>query len=181
MKKNNGTYKFLMVFLLILFVGSLDSIAQQARSITQSQQYEEQLLMQYSSNNALLNETENYINLDPSQYEDATALINTERQKFPNNGNYVQVFINGNGNNVQSTQKEGSGNIMDLGIHGNSNEGTYLQQGSNNYIYDRINHSSGISHEINQNGNGLGIYNEGMQTIPMIINQKGQDMKLKIK
>jgi hypothetical protein len=169
-----------MVFLIILFAGTLNSTAQHARSITQSQQYEEELLMQYSSNNALVSETENYIDLDPSLYEDATALINSERQKFPNNGNYVQILIHGNSNYVQSTQKQGVGNIMDLGIQGNSNNGTYLQQGSNNYIYDRINHSSGISHEINQQGNGLGIYNEGMQTIPLIINQKGQDMKLKI-
>jgi hypothetical protein len=73
---------------------------------------------------------------------------------------------------------------MKLGIYGNSNSGDYLQKGSNNYIYDRIgsqeNPVSGVSHKIHQVGSGHSTINQGIQTIPMIIRQKGPGMHLQI-
>lgn len=171
----------LMVFLLLfLAVPVKDTFAQDVKSKKEVQQYEEQLLMQLNANNFdFTNENNNAVNL-PGNTEWNADFINQKRSKFgiSENENHIQLYINGNNNNSTAAQN-GKGNIMDLGIDGDGNSGYYLQQGHENYISDRID-GYNLSHQIEQFGNGLGIYNEGMQNLPLIINQKGQGMKLKI-
>lgn len=97
--------------------------------------------------------------------------------------NYLYLLMDGKHNNMQATQN-GRDNIMDIGVYGNSNEGIYHQQGNLNYIFDRIgspgNPVSGQQHEIYQQGKELGVMKRGIQTIPMIINQRGRGMKIQI-
>ena len=93
--------------------------------------------------------------------------------------NLINLYMNGNNNNVNATQEGGKNNIMNLGVVGNSNSATYKQFGSNNYIKDRI-VGDNKHREVVQEGDKLGIYNQGMQTIPMIIKQRGQGMKIRI-
>jgi hypothetical protein len=105
-------------------------------------------------------------------------------QPTEENGNTIRLYMEGTGNTASAVQSQGNGNIMKLGIYGNSNSGDYLQKGSNNYIYDRIgsqeNPVSGVSHKIHQVGSGHSTINQGIQTIPMIIRQKGPGMHLQI-
>jgi hypothetical protein len=104
------------------------------------------------------------------------------------NENYIQLLINGNYNSATVMQGQGKGNIMNLGFYGNSNTGVYFQQGKNNYIFDRIGRGGSpvydVYHEIRQIGSGHAVENNGMQTIPLIINQKNRGtlpgMKIKI-
>ncbi|MFP4449257.1 MAG: hypothetical protein ACLFPH_11030, partial [Bacteroidales bacterium] len=153
--------------------------AQDVKSKKEVQQYEEQLLMQLNANNYDFYNENNAVNL-PENIERSADFINQKRSEFgiAENENHIQLYINGNNNN-STAEQNGKGNIMDLGIDGNNNSGDYLQQGHENYIFDRIK-GNDLSHQIEQFGNGLGIYNEGMQELPLIINQKGQGMKMKI-
>lgn len=101
------------------------------------------------------------------------------------NGNLVRLYMDGSQNTANAVQKQGSGNIMNLGIYGEGNHGDYLQQGSNNYIFDRIgsrnNPASGVTHKIHQVGSNLGITTQGVQTMDMKIKQTGPGMKLHIR
>gem|GEM_PF-1359079 len=92
--------------------------------------------------------------------------------------NFIKLMMNGSNNKIAATQ-DGKNNIMNLGVVGNSNSATYKQFGSNNYIKDRI-VGDNKHREVVQEGDKLGIYNQGMQTIPMIIKQRGQGMKIRI-
>ena len=120
----------------------------------------------------------------PQQF--TRSYMSGKRNQFgiQNHENYVQLYMKGESNQATATQQNGQGNLMNVQIYGSSNQGDYLQHGSNNYIDDQIgsegNPVSGVHHEINQYGNGLGINNQGIQTIPLIINQWGSHMKLKI-
>ena len=100
------------------------------------------------------------------------------------NENFIRLYMDGSSNTANATQTQGNGNFMNVDIYGNSNEGNYLQVGSDNFIYDQIgnqtNPQNGVYREINQYGSGLGIENTGNPTTDMIINQWGQDMKLRI-
>lgn len=98
---------------------------------------------------------------------------------FPHQ-NSIQLYMQGTKNQVQAEQIQGINNYMDLGLAGTSNKGTYLQQGSNNYIFDRIS-GEGVTRDIQQIGDGLGIYNQGIPTLPMKIHQQGKGTKLLIK
>ena len=93
--------------------------------------------------------------------------------------------MEGSQNTANAVQKNGSGNIMNLGIYGEQNHGDYLQQGSNNYIFDRIgsrnNPASGVTHKIHQVGSNLGITTQGVQTMDMKIKQTGPGMQLHIR
>jgi len=108
----------------------------------------------------------------------------SSQQSVEENGNAIALYMEGTDNTASAVQSQGSGNIMNLGIYGNSNTGDYRQQGSNNYIFDRIgsqeNPASGVTHEIHQVGSNLGTINQGIQTIPMIIRQQGRGMQLHI-
>ncbi|MFP3861206.1 MAG: hypothetical protein ACLFUW_10320, partial [Bacteroidales bacterium] len=149
------------------------------KSKKEVQQYEEQLLMQLNANNYDFDNENNAVNL-PENIERSADFINQKRSEFEiaENENHIQLYINGNNNNSTAAQN-GKGNIMDLGIDGDGNSGDYLQEGNENYIFDRIKDNN-LNHQIEQFGNGLGIYNEGRQELPLIINQKGQGMKMKI-
>ena len=127
--------------------------------------------------------------------EEANAFIQNEKDKLAaeGNGNYIQLDMYGQNNQVDATQI-GSGNVMDLGVRGQNIDATYQQQGDDNYIYDRVvgqgkapaatsspmNSGQSLQRKIYQQGENLGIYNQGQQTTPMIIRQRGQDMKIKI-
>jgi len=101
------------------------------------------------------------------------------------NENLIRLYMNGNQNKVNAVQKNGRGNIMNLGITGENNYGDYLQQGSNNYIFDRIGSSktpaNGVTHKIHQVGSNLGISTQGIQTMDMKIKQTGPGMQLHIR
>jgi len=109
----------------------------------------------------------------------------SSRQTVQENGNAIRLYMEGTGNTASAIQSQGSGNIMNLGIYGNANKGDYLQKGSNNYIFDRIgnqkNPVSGVTHKIHQVGSNLGTVNQGIQTIPMRIEQRGPGMWLHIR
>jgi hypothetical protein len=94
-------------------------------------------------------------------------------------GNYINLEMNGKYNNVE-TMQQGKKNIMKLDIDANYSKGNKYQQiGNKNYIADRVS-GNGIHHEIYQEGDNLAVQNQGMQTIPMIINQRGQGMHIRI-
>ena len=97
--------------------------------------------------------------------------------------NYIKLLMNGSNNGVEATQ-QGKGNIMELEINASNAQGNiYQQSGNYNYIADKIS-QNGVHHEIYQFGDGLGVQtygeNGGMQTTPMIINQRGEGMQLHI-
>lgn len=98
--------------------------------------------------------------------------------------NYIRLFTDGENNQFFANQENGHGNIMDVNIYGNANDAHYLQYGSDNFIYDQIGEMgspvNGVYREINQYGSGLGIHNQGIPDLDMIINQWGNDMKLLI-
>jgi len=127
-----------------------------------------------------------FTTLPASRFElSLTESMTERRNKFSlsENQNFTRLLMNGNNNNVESTQ-QGVGHIMDLALYGDSNVGKYHQEGKNNYIFDRIGNqteaATNVRHEISQYGEGLGIENRGIQTTPMIIKQRGNGMKLKI-
>jgi len=101
------------------------------------------------------------------------------------NGNRIRLYMKGTGNTARAEQRQGNGNIMNLGIYGEDNHGDYLQQGSNNYIFDRIgsrnNPASEVTHKIHQVGSNLGITTQGIQTMDMKIKQTGPGMQLHIR
>lgn len=107
--------------------------------------------------------------------QQASAVTNMQTAR--NEGNAIRLYMEGPGNTATAVQSQGSGNIMNLGIYGSSNKGDYLQEGSNNYIFDRIgsekNPVSGVSHKIRQYGSGLSIHKMGMGRMDMQIIQRG--------
>lgn len=165
-----------MVFLVMLLVLPLNKVYSQKQA-----QLENELLQQFNNTYDFNNEGDNSVTLPDNYFTEGQALIDGKRAEYESqeHQNYLQIYMDGNDNNVTATQENGVGNIMDIGVDGNDNTGMYRQQGSRNYIYDRFD-GNGIEHEINQYGNDLGIYNEGMQALPMKITQQGQGMKLKI-
>ena len=110
----------------------------------------------------------------------AFLLDHNQKEARQESQNYLYLSVQGDHNAIAAIQRGGRGNFMNLGVEGNSNVANYLQQGNDNYIYDRV-VGNDKYREIKQYGYGHGIYNQGMQTIPMIIEQRGRGMKIKIK
>jgi hypothetical protein len=182
MNKNHTKYHNLMIFLLLMLVLPFTFITQNAHGQKQAQQYEEQVLLQLNSTTYdLSSEKANSVDLSDNFKWNAGMLSENDEIQFSDldNSNYIHLFMTGQGNQAEVKQENGTGNAMDLGIMGHSNNAKYLQQGSNNYLYDRVN-GNGITREVTQQGNELGVYNQGAQALPMIINQKGHGMKIKI-
>jgi hypothetical protein len=100
------------------------------------------------------------------------------------NENYIQLLINGEQNTATAIQNQGKGNFMDLEIYGKDNHGVYFQLGNDNYIFDRIGTPTisqyEVYNEIIQFGTGNAVEKESLQTMPLIIRQRGEGMKLKI-
>ena len=92
--------------------------------------------------------------------------------------NASQILVIGNGNNTELFQK-GNRNSYKLEMSGNRNTTKALQIGSENYLEDIILSNNSFRETI-QIGYGNTIYNEGIQSIPMTIQQKGVNMKVKI-
>ena len=182
MKEIGKTYKLLMVFLPLLLVMPVHLDAQENNSKSQVQHYEEQLLRNLGENLSfhLNGEGRNSLNL-PDHVRSRTTGPGSESRQWAGdeNQNGIYLFMAGSENEASAIQQNGTGNQMVLGITGHQNIAEYLQQGSNNYLFDRVS-GNGIYREITQSGNELGIYNQGMQSIPMIINQRGQGMKINI-
>ena len=182
MKEIGRTYKPLMVFLLLSLVLPVHLYAQENNSKSPVQHYEEQLLMNLGENLSfqLNGEGRNSLNL-PDHVRSRAMSSGSESRQWAGgeNQNEIFLFMAGSENEVTATQQDGTGNHMVLGITGHQNIAEYQQQGSNNYLFDRVT-GNGIYREISQSGNELGIYNEGMQSIPMIINQRGRGMKITI-
>mgnify|MGYP006273179119 FL=1 len=204
MKRFWNTPRILMVFLLLLFVLPDGMKAQENKISNNSQndsksaaETEKSLLMnevpEYSfdnSNEATGNLPEHFV-----MNTEASSFIQDEKHKLATdgNGNYIELDMYGQNNQVDATQI-GSGNVMDLGVRGQNIDATYQQQGDDNYIYDRVaaegevsiaefkgmNSGQSFQREIYQQGQNLGIYNQGQQATPMIIKQRGQGMKIKI-
>jgi len=93
--------------------------------------------------------------------------------------NYSKIEATGFDNNSELIQ-QGNKNYYKLEITGNSNTTKATQVGNENYLEDLI-LGNNIYHETIQVGHGNAIYNQGLQTTPMIIQQKGVNMKIKIK
>lgn len=169
-------HQILVIFLLVSFASLQQAKGQETNSRTvntedETARYEDELLMNLNTNNATnFRFDENTLDVPQSELERMS--YSAERSE-----NYIQLQMNGSGNEAEATQEEGTGNYMDLGIQGDDNVARYLQQGSNNYIMDRV-IGSDIYREINQYGSQLGIYNLGRQSTPMIINQRGAGMKI---
>ena len=182
MKEIGRTYKLLMVFLLLWVVLPFELDAQENNSKSQVQHYEEQLLMILGENLSfqLNGEGRNSLNL-PDHVKSRAMSPNSESQQWAGgeNQNEIYLFMAGSENEATATQQNGTGNLMNLGITGSQNVAEYQQQGSNNYLFDRVS-GNGIHREISQFGNELGIYNQGMQSVPMIINQRGRGMNITI-
>jgi hypothetical protein len=182
MKDVRKTYYFLMIFLLIWFVVPLKQLyAQQENSQKMQPQevIEQQILDHLRAGNAY-GQQGNTIEL--SGYLDASSELNSRREELLDgkNGNYVNLVMDGNSNYVTAKQEKGTGNAMEIEIDGNYNNLNYLQQGNNNYLYDGV-FGDYMDYSITQTGNELGLYLQGQQTIPnMIINQRGNGMKLRI-
>ena len=171
------TYRILMIFLLVSLVMPLNQLkAQENKKDSHRDEtayYEEQLLMNLETSQAY-DFDEGYNKRDvPYGYKQ------TNPSTFRGPNNYIQLKMKGSGNEATAKQLSGRGNIMDIYIEGNDNAALYRQKGNNNIIMDEIigNH---LYREINQYGDEFWIYNEGMQSIPMIINQRGRGMKITI-
>ena len=192
------TYRILVIFLLLLWLVMPAVMYAQVKELSTSKympviktyHFDKQKINQLSiadvqvedeSNNVseknryVLDNKQDHVEV-PEHFEKSTAFNELELQE---NENYLSLHINGDYNSVTATQENGTGNIMDLGIAGSHNTGDYYQHGELNYIYDRI-EGDNKYHQIHQDGDNLGIYNQGMQNLPLIITQTGQNMKLKI-
>jgi hypothetical protein len=179
MRKYVKPYAILMIFSLLWFAVALNTAYGQEDE-SHTQKMEQQVLNSLNEGNTYqFDHNSNSVEL-PEKFRRADAQ-DEEYKKLSSeqNQNYIQLQMNGSNNKVDATQRQGNGNYMSLEVDGNANKGDYLQQGSNNIIYDRID-GNNISRVIEQKGNGLGIYNQGMQTIPMKIRQTGQGTKLLI-
>ncbi len=196
--------RILMVFLLLLFVlpdgikAQENKISSNSKDDSKSAKIERSLLMNNVPEHSFDNRNNQQANNLPAHFimnEEANAFIQNEKDKLAaeGNGNYIQLDMYGQNNQVDATQF-GSGNVMDLGVKGQNIDATYQQQGNDNYIYDRVvaqgeasiaafngmNSGQGLQRQIYQEGTNLGIYNQGQQATPMIIKQRGQGMKIKI-
>jgi len=170
----------LMIFSLLCFVFSVDNVIAQD-SNRQTEAFEQQVLnnLIYGNQYDLSNESNSLTLPEKARRADQLSERNKQVSSRPNQ-NYIQLQMNGNQNQLEAEQIQGRNNYMDLGIDGNANQGKYLQQGNNNFIHDRIS-GEGVTHEIQQFGNGLGIYNQGMPSLPMKIRQQGKGTQLLIK
>jgi len=177
MAKSWNTSRILMIFLLVSLVMPLKSIKAQETDNKSRQDetayYEEQLLMNLETSQAY-DFDETYNNRDvPNAYQ------KTDPYTYLGAENTIKLQMDGSGNEATARQFDGRGNVMDIDIQGDDNVAFYRQAGNNNYIMDEI-IGNNLYREINQNGDGFWIYNQGMQSIPMIINQQGQGMKIRI-
>ena len=183
MTKFWNTYQILMIFLLLSIVLPLNKLnAQESQDNKQVKLYEEQVLMNLdqSYDNPFANNNGNSAQLKNRFRRRAqNSNKDTEEWAFDGTGNYINLKMTGKGNQAYATQKEGTGNFLDLEIHGKENVGQYLQEGNNNILVDKI-AGNNIRREVYQDGNDLGLFNQGMQSTPMIINQRGSGMKIKI-
>ncbi|MBS3807685.1 MAG: hypothetical protein KGY60_09295 [Bacteroidales bacterium] len=170
----------LMIFSLLCFVFSVDDVFAQDNN-RQAEAFEQQVLnnLNYGNQYNLSNESNSLTLPEKARGADQLSERNKRVSSRPNQ-NYIQLQINGDQNHFSAEQIQGRNNYMDLEIDGNANQGKYLQQGNSNFIHDRIS-GEGVTHEIQQLGNGLGIYNQGMSTLPMKIHQQGKGMQLLIK
>jgi len=181
MKDARKTFYFLMIFLLFWFVIPLKQLyaQQENNNKRQSQEAIEQQILDHLRAGNAYGQNGNTIEL--TGYLDASSELNSRREELleGKNGNYVSLVMEGNQNNVTAQQENGTGNAMEINIYGNNNNLDYLQQGSNNYLYDGV-IGNNKDHSITQTGEELGLYIQGQQTIPMIINQRGYGAKLRI-
>lgn len=173
--------KILMIFSLFCCVFSVDRAYAQDDKHREAETYEQQVLsnLEYGSQYDLSSES-NSLTMG-EKYRRIDRFSGRNKQvSSRSNQNDIQLQMNGNQNQVRAEQIQGKNNYMDLGVDGTSNQGRYLQEGSNNFIYDRIS-GEGVTREIQQFGNELGIYNQGLPTLPMKIQQRGKAMRLLIK
>jgi hypothetical protein len=121
-------------------------------------------------------------------YPELEALYSQQLQTKSNKSN-VRIFQAGKGNNTHITM-EGSMNNSDVIQYGENNlykldaDGNRIiskaaQIGKNNYLEDII-FGNDIYRETIQVGFGNTIYNEGINNMPMIIQQKGVNKTIKI-
>ena len=195
MRKKGKILGVSMFFLLLWLVMPIDdSFSQKYMAVSKTFHFEQAATKSSSNTNSHegnisvpisnqyeLNNLNNGTEL-PANFIRKAEFISDKRKQstYQKAENYLQLSMDGMDNDVVATQKNGSNNIMNLGVAGNRNTGNYLQNGSKNYIYDRIKGNE-IRHEISQKGNQLGIHNQGMQKLPLIIEQRGTGMKLLIK
>jgi len=171
------TYRILMIFLLVSLVMPLNQLkAQENKKDSHRDEtayYEEQLLMNLETSQAY-DFDEGFNRRDVSN-----GYNQTDPSTFQGSENYIQLQMEGSGNKATAIQLKGRGNAMDLAVKGHNNEALYWQEGNNNIIMDEI-IGNNLYREINQYGDEFWIYNQGMQSVPMIINQRGQGMKITI-
>ena len=94
------------------------------------------------------------------------------------NNNSSQIFVIGNNNDTELFQ-QGNKNLYKLEMSGNKNTTKAWQIGNENYLEEIILSNNNFRKTI-QVGYGNAIFNEGIQSIPMSIQQKGVNMKVKI-
>jgi len=195
-------FRLLMIFLLLWFAVPVDGVYAQWMSVKNTPSLDKFLETldngvsgEAGTQIVLYDETADAFNQDfgpgdemplyLSSLTEADIAAKKEMLSVQENQNYIRLIMHGDNNTATATQEGGKGNVMDLGIYGNNNEGLYLQQGKDNYIFDRIGTQgspvNGVHHEIKQFGEGHAIENRGMQTIPLIINQQGEGMRMQIK
>ena len=183
------TYRILVIFLLLGFVMPVGSLL--AQSGYMSIEEIEKGSDESTSNGApYLVEKGNPVSVPDNDYQSPpNGLINNppfdvnlaqKRNVFTSeSGNYINLTMNGIDNSIE-TMQHGKKNIMELEIDADHSTGNvYHQIGNNNYIADKIS-EDGVHHEYYQEGNNLAVQNRGMQTIPMVTNQRGYGMQLRI-
>jgi len=177
MTKSWKTSQILMVFLLLACVLPFHQLMGQEgerQFEPPENNYEDELLMNLETRNEAYNfSKDERTQIIPESNYTKSPFSATRKQ------NEVNLMMEGVNNNAEVTQQIGTSNYLNLKIEGKNNQATYQQEGNNNYIFDRI-RGNNIYREINQSGNQLGIYNTGMQDIPMIINQWGAEMQILI-
>lgn len=145
---------------------------------SQSLQSEEEELLrslngEYSANDI-------YPEIETFYYQKTSKKTNKSNVQITQTGNNnsSQVFVIGNSNNTELFQ-QGNKNSYMLEMSGNKNTTKASQIGSENYLEDIILSNNNFRETI-QIGYGNVIYNEGIQSIPMTIQQKGVNKKVKI-
>ena len=176
MKDVRKTYYFLMIFLLFWFVVPAHTLIAQPK-ITEQQVIEQQILDDLRAGNAF---GQNGNNIELPAYLNETDDLENRRKNLLNgtDGNYVNLYMKGNENQVTANQV-GKGNAMEILVNGNENKLNYQQTGDNNYLLDAV-LGNNRHHKITQEGSERGLYLQGQQTIPMIINQRGYGAKFRI-
>jgi len=170
----------LMIFSLLCLVFFPDYVVAQGND-RQAEALEQQVLnnLNYGNQYDMSDESNSFTLSEKARRADQLSETNNKVSSRLNQ-NYIQMQMEGDRNQVSAEQIQGKNNYMDLGVDGSSNQASYLQQGNNNFIYDRIS-GQGVTHEIQQFGDELSIYNQGLPTLPMKIQQRGKGMRLLIK